>query len=396
MNIATNRRPTLQQRTATALAALLLSGCQSAGMPDSLRNEWSTAGCPGAVVRGGARERQASEALRRALAEDNGAGATAAIVIDGHLVWSEAFGQADGRGAALTTGAQIRIGSVAKGFTAAIIARLHETRGIDLDAPIQTYVPNFPPKAHEISLRQLATHTSGVRHYDFSNFDEANNTRHYERLSDALGVFADDPLVTEPGAAVTYSSLGYNLIGVAAENIMGVPYGEALRQTVIEPLGLSSVALDDAAVRNPCRPVFYTNALGRLRVPTIWRDSSDYYPSGGLLATSEDLARFAYATFATDAFGESARSLFTQTPTLANGEQGQFAFAWQVERDANGEVAWYGLGGAANGAHASVRYYPRLRMAVAGAINYNFYLTERRPAFFRAVREEIPAIYGAN
>lgn len=334
--------------------------------------------------------------MRRALAEDEGAGATAAIIIDGQLVWSEAFGRANGRGDPLTTAAQIRIGSVSKGFTAALLARLYETGSVNLDAPIQTYVPDFPRKTHDISLRQLATHTSGVRHYDFSNFEEANNTRHYERLSEALFIFADDPLVTEPGVAVTYSSLGYNLIGVAAENIAGAPYGEALRASVTGPLGLNSVGLDDATLSNPCRPMFYTNAFGSMRMQTIWRDSSDFYPSGGLLGTSEDLARFAYATFATEAFSDGARSLFMETPRLANGENGQFSFAWQVERGADGEVEWYGLGGAANGAHASVRYYPRLRMAVAGAINYNFYLTEQRPAFFRAIREDIPAIYGAN
>lgn len=383
-------------RALLAAAVLILPGCQTTGVPRAIRNEWSSTSCPGAVVGGGAREHAASQSLQRALAEDHGAGATAAIIIDGQLVWSEALGRANGRGDPLTTAAQIRIGSVSKGFTAALLARLYETRGVDLDAPIQTYVPSFPRKDHDISLRQLATHTSGVRHYDFSNFDEANNTAHYERLSDALAIFADDPLVTEPGAAVTYSSFGYNLIGVAAENIANVPYGQALRQQITTPLGLNSVSLDDATVRNPCRPNFYTNAFGSARIQTIWRDSSDYYPSGGLLATSEDLARFAYATFATDAFDEEAQALFTETPALPNGERGQFAFAWQMERDANGEVEWYGLGGAANGAHASVRYYPHLRMAVAGAINYNFYLTERRPAFFRAIREEIPAIYGAS
>lgn len=59
------------------------------------------------------------------------------------------------------------------------------------------------------------------------------------------------------------------------------------------------------------------NAFSSARIETIWRDSSELSPSGGV--TSEDIARFAYAIFATDAFGEEARSLFLETPILANG-----------------------------------------------------------------------------
>jgi hypothetical protein len=81
--------------------------------------------------------------------------------------------------------------------------------------------------------------------------------------------------------------------------------------------------------------------------------------------------------------------------SLAGGKPGRYAFAWEIHRGPDGEVDWYGLGGAANGAHASVRYYPRLDIAIAGAINYNFFLTDKQPAFFRAIREEIPALYGA-
>ena len=207
-----------------------------------------------------------------------------------------------------------------------------------------------------------------------------------------LSLFADDPLVSRPGEAVHYSSFGYNLLGVAIERIEGTSYGEALRRLVTAPLGLDSVGLDDAHAKVPCRTAFYSNTFGWLQTATVKRDSSDYYPSGGLVATSEDLARFAAAVFGEDG-SPAARALMSQPPTLADGKPGKHAFAWEVHRDEEGNVDWYGLGGAANGAHASVRYYPRLRMAVAGAINYNFFLTERRPAFFRVIREEIPAIY---
>jgi CubicO group peptidase (beta-lactamase class C family) len=376
-----------------ALFGAAATACASE--PAVIRGEWSSAACAGERIVGGEREAQARVLLARALAEDNGAGVTAAIVSEGRLIWSEAIGRADGRNP-MTTAAQIRIGSVAKGFTAALLVRLSEARPIDFDAPVQTYVPGFPVKKQPITLRQLSTHTSGIRHYNFGNMAEANNTKRYADLADALPLFADDPLVHAPGAQVTYSSFGYNLLGVVAENIAGKPYGEALRETLTSPIRLDSVTLDDASAPNPCRPRFHSNLFGAMRMSTIWRDSSDYYPSGGLLATSEDLARFAHAVFASDAFRPETRALFTTPATLADGQRGRFAFAWEVHRGSDGEVDWYGLGGAANGAHASVRYYPKLDIAIAGAINYNFFLTEKQPAFFRAIRQEIPALYGAR
>lgn len=372
---------------------VLLAGCGS--KPAELEDEWTAQACAAATLTGNdPRQRSATAALERALAEDAGPGATAAVVIDGKLVWSDALGTADGA-SPLTPAAQIRIGSVAKVFTATMLADVAAAGRVDLDAPIQTYVPEFPRKEHEISLRQLATHTSGLRHYDFSKLSEANNKVHYAKLGDALALFADDPLVAAPGSAVHYTSFGYNLIGVALENVLQEGYGRALRRLVGDPLRLKSVDLDDAGRRIPCRPTFYTNLFGRFTIETFWRDSSDYYPSGGLLATSEDLARFAHAMFATEALTAEARALLTQPASLADGTA-RFAFGWEVRKDAAGNVVWYGSGGAANGAHASVRYYPSQRMAVAGAINYNFWLTGRRPAFFRAIRDEIPAVYGAK
>lgn len=373
--------------TIVLAACIFLGGCGGAAA-----GEWSPSDCAAQAVRAGDEaQKAASEALRRALAEDRGRGVTAAVMIDGRLVWSEALGYANDRDA-ITPAARIRIGSVSKGFTAAMLGALVEAGRADPDAVVQTYVPEFPRKAADITLRQLVTHTSGLRHYDFGNYAEANNTVHYARLTDALKLFANDALVSQPGQAVHYSSFGFNLLGVAIERITGTDYGQALHTLVTEPMGLNSVALDDATVTVPCRTAFYTNSFGWLQTATVQRDSSDYYPSGGLVATSEDLARFATAVFG-DGSSEAFRALMTQPPVLADGEPGAHAFAWEVHRDAAGDVDWYGLGGAANGAHASVRYYPRLRMAVAGAINYNFFLTERRPAFFRAIREEIPAIY---
>ena len=84
-------------------------------------------------------------------------GVQVAVAIDGTLVWSEGFGYADAaRKRPVTRATQFRIGSVSKPLTAAAVVLLYEQGKLDLDAPIQRYVPTFPDKGYPISTRQLA------------------------------------------------------------------------------------------------------------------------------------------------------------------------------------------------------------------------------------------------
>ncbi len=239
----------------------------------------------------------------------------------------------------------------------------------------------------------MASHTSGIRQYNFDNLQEANSTTHYVQLEDALGIFKDDPLLAPPGSTFNYSSLGVNLLGVAVERAAGETYSRAINDLVITPMGLTGSQIDDARAHIRCRPNFYTVGFGWLRFDTFWRDSSDYYPSGGMLSMPEDVARLANTTFNSDFFTPETRALLTTPARLRNGTEIAYTFGWEIHRDAHGRVEYYGHGGETNGAYASVRYYPDRRMAVAGIANYNTWLTDRDATFFRAVREEIPRVF---
>lgn len=343
----------------------------------------------------------ATAGLAAALEEDDGAGVQAAVVVDGRVVWSAALGHADlEQNAAMTPRTRLRIGSVSKVFTAALAARLAAEGGLDVDAPIQKHIPEVPPSDQgEITARRLAAHTSGIRHYDFSNFDEANNQRIYQSLADALAVFADDPLVAPPGAEFHYSSFGFNLLGVAAERAAGQTFLEALASHVTGPLGLDDTVGDESLTIVPNRGRFYTLRPDRVLINTLWRDSSDYYPSGGMLSTAEDLARFAWEAFEGDVLVGVPRRLFTTRASLDAGDEAGtpvgYTFGWRVESADDGEVLWFGHGGLTNGATAEVRYDPRRRLAVAVIANYNFWF-EGRPSVIRVALEDVPAALGLS
>ena len=92
-------------------------------------------------------------------------GLSITVADNGRIVWSEGFGFADRRNRErVTAETMMRIGSVSKTVSAAGAAILYERGLLDLDAPVQQYVPSFPEKRWPITTRQLMGHISGVRH----------------------------------------------------------------------------------------------------------------------------------------------------------------------------------------------------------------------------------------
>jgi len=93
-------------------------------------------------------------------------GGQVAVAVDGRIVWSAGFGNADSEeGLPVTANTMFRIGSISKPLTAFAVAAAVESGSLDLDAPVQRYVPSFPRKKWTITPRQLAGHIAGIRGY---------------------------------------------------------------------------------------------------------------------------------------------------------------------------------------------------------------------------------------
>ena len=85
---------------------------------------------------------------------------------------------------------------------------------IDLDAPVQRYLPYYPEKDQPMTVRQVLTHTSGTRHYRSGEFGDYGllERRHYDDFEEATRLWRDDPLLYEPGTRWLYSSHAMNLM----------------------------------------------------------------------------------------------------------------------------------------------------------------------------------------
>jgi serine beta-lactamase-like protein LACTB len=185
-----------------------------------------------------------------------------------------------------------RLASLSKAITATAVMLLAERGLLDLDAPIQKYVPSFPEKPWPLTARQLLAHQAGIRHYAEG---EMANPRHFASLTEALQLFKESPLLHEPGTKALYSSYGYNLLGCVIESASGMSFVEFVRQSILVPAGMTTTQADNHFEIIPNRAAgYFKDASGRLRNSPL-SDTSSKVPAGGLCGTAADMGRFAAA-----------------------------------------------------------------------------------------------------
>ncbi|MDB6137280.1 MAG: class beta-lactamase-related serine hydrolase [Verrucomicrobiaceae bacterium] len=150
-----------------------------------------------------------------------------------------------------------RWGSVIKTVTATTALRLMEEGKLNLEAKVQDYVPSFPakedPAAHQpasITLHYLLCHQGGLPHYADKAFLKPDagfklNTDDADPMQ-SLGAFEQSTLMFPPGTKTHYSSYGYMLLSAAIEKAGGAAFVDLVRQEVIQPLALETLAVDHA------------------------------------------------------------------------------------------------------------------------------------------------------
>jgi CubicO group peptidase (beta-lactamase class C family) len=292
-------------------------------------------------------------------------GFSIAIACRGKIVWSEGFGVADlEQGVLVTPLTRFRLGSVSKLLTAAGLARLVEEGKLELDAPIQRYVPSFPMKPWPITTRQLAGHMSGIRHYQRGDFSGLlAGAPHFESVTNGLTIFRDDPLMFEPGTSYAYSSYGWNLISAAIEGASKEEFLSYMRRTVFEPLGLRSITADHVDAIIPHRSGFYVRNSEGVLVHAPHLDNSFRWASGGFLSNAEDLARFATAHLEPGFLRQSTLDLLFTSQKLKSGMETGVGIAWRTGTDPKGRHILH-HGGAIEGGRAMLMMFPESKVVV--------------------------------
>jgi len=268
---------------------------------------------------------------RALVAEEKLPGLSLAVAVNGEIVWAEGFRWANMENETpVTPGTLFRIGGISTTLTAAAVGLLSERGRLDLDAPVQRYVPSFPEKEWPISTRQLMTHSAGIRPYQGDGFFRKITC---DGDADRLALFADDPLEFRPGTGVLYSLYGWLLVGAVVAAAADEPYLDFVQREILSPLGMESTVTDIAGQTETGSAEFYYPRImlnPRLGVhDAAVLDLSCLLPVGGFLSTPSDLVRFGSAMMG-DALLDPATVEELQTPVrLASGDNGP-ALGWTV------------------------------------------------------------------
>ncbi|WP_406453955.1 beta-lactamase family protein [Streptomyces sp. NBC_01622] len=250
-----------------------------------------------------------AEALRAALAGLPDADATAALVrvrgTDGS--WRGSAGVHDlESGAAADPDARFRAGSTTKVVTAATVLRLAAQGKVDLDTPVQRYLPGLLTRAFEpISVRQLLNHTSGIQAGDgFGDAFEDQYAHRFDTLTPRQVVASAVAKGPEfrPGEQQDYLNINYTILGLLIEKVTGHSYASEANRLVLRPAGMRDTYFPgtDPRIRGPhnhgYQVVQQADGTTKFVDVTDW-NQADRWAAGDMISTTADLERLITALF---------------------------------------------------------------------------------------------------
>ena len=309
----------------------------------------------------------AEEAQRMSEDEDL-AGAFAVATPDGQIR-ARALADSLNRDAhAIDADTRFPVGSVTKMFVGAAAASLSLEGALDLHQPIARFLPELSERrgVGQATMHQLLTHTSGL-----GNPEQCEDAD--DDLADMLERHGHQPLWSPPGALMNYSNVGYSFAALVIERVTGKPFEQVTRERVLVLAGLGDASFgpDHALVR------------GHRTGPVVPRCRA-LWPSGGLLLSARELARWAHvlASPETSPLGRSLVELLTSPHVSLDGRPGA-AYGYGVMRFEHGGLQILHHGGRLQDFSALVAWSPERRLGVAALANTSEMVV--MPAGFRAL-----------
>jgi CubicO group peptidase (beta-lactamase class C family) len=275
-------------------------------------------------------------------------GMAVAIVQGNEVVFIKGYGEA-APGKPVTPQTQFYIGSVTKSFTALATMQLVEQGKLELDAPVQKYLPWFevadPEASSKITVRHLLNHTSGL-----TEKGDPNPSAYTSSLEEQARLLADVQPTSSAGSRYEYYNQNYRLLGLLIEQVSGQSYGDYLHNNIFEPLGMTNTVTNPAEATSLAQG--YSRAFG-FPLPQSQRYIPGALPSGYLITTAEDMSQFVLAQLHNRKVNGKpmldAESLATMRTSPA-GIKSEYGMGWLVMENGNTLVH----GGALENFHAFV------------------------------------------
>ncbi|WFR58053.1 serine hydrolase [Anaerocolumna sp. AGMB13025] len=260
-------------------------------------------------------------------------GLSLGIVKENKIIYQKGYGVADPTGRSVTPETPFLIASLSKSFTAMAILKLAEEKKLELDKPVQAYIPGFQladsKAASEITIRELLNHTSGIREKD---------EYAVENLRDD-GVSLEEQIKRmrhiKPGPKVfQYGNLNYNILGKVIENVTGLPYGDYINEIIIKPLDMNHSYVSRDKAKENGLAAGYRSLFG-FPVPVELPYRTCNLASAGMISCAADISNYMLALLNKGSYQNrqilsesSIRSLMTPSSNVSNHVS--YGFGWYV------------------------------------------------------------------
>jgi CubicO group peptidase (beta-lactamase class C family) len=290
-----------------------------------------------------------------------------AIAKNGEVLYSRAFGKRDAHHA-VDASTMMRVGSITKVFTAALIYQLIDERKLTLTTPLGRFFPEIP-NAQAITIAHLLAHTSGIANYPTAADmnDPGRWTYRAQTRKQMLARFAAAKSEFEPGTRVAYSNANYALLGYIVEDVTRSTYDAQLRKRIARRIGMRRTRFGGAvqSARNEAHS--FTFDEGK------WtqHDEEDLTVSAGagaIVSTPTDLAKFITALFDGRLISaESMREMITPFSPQTEGVERKGVVVSKLARGLDKTI--YSHLGGIDAFSANLVYFPEDRVTIAIALN---------------------------
>ncbi|GGZ95368.1 serine hydrolase domain-containing protein [Algibacter mikhailovii] len=248
-------------------------------------------------------------------------GCALGIIKEGKLIYARGYGMANMEYDIPNSASSVfRIGSTSKQFTAACIVLLTEQRKLNLEDKLNSFFPDFPEYAKNITIQNLLNHTSGIRDYLTISYLKGYGDDEYYEDDDIMNwLINQSELNFNSGDEFLYSNSGYWLLGQIVNKVSGMSMADFANKEIFSPLGMSNTHF-----HNNHKQIVKNRASGYL--PTddesyeISMTTLDMIGDGGIFTTINDIKKWDDEYYYRNVLSNEFWTLMTKQGVLNNGE----------------------------------------------------------------------------
>lgn len=273
-----------------------------------------------------------------------------------------------------------RVGSISKSFVGFLMMQLQQDGKIDINDPVEKYLPEIRllvdyDKYSPITLRQLATHTSGLDRESRSRDENVRFGEINEWENNLIKAIPEASFRSKPGERFGYSNIGFAILGLTLSRVTNTPYVKLVRDKIFDPLGMDNTYfivpenkkenLAKGMAGGPTAEINY-------EIPKREHNEVGYrIPNGGIYSTSSDMVKFMKACMGfSNLLNETSIDMLQMSQTPTTRLRSNYSFGFDLYSDQG--INTVGHGGSKAGYSAHFEYEKDSQYGVVLMRNYNF------------------------